>query len=119
MRMSIKKSNGLFHHPRAHPPCPPVVLPPGPRWGRPAAQRRSPPPGVPQGTPWNQQAIGEGLLGIAEGFFLRGPTGSTARQLGDFGNERLIVIAPVQAVTLRGLEEMPRQPASFGKGARD
>lgn len=42
-----------------------------------------------------------------------------AQQLGDFCNERLIGIAPVQAVTLRGLEEMLRQPASFGKGARD
>src|SRR5262245_25763698 len=28
MRISIKKSNGLFHHPRAHPPCPPVVYRP-------------------------------------------------------------------------------------------
>jgi hypothetical protein len=56
---------------------------------------------------------------LVEDLFLRGPADSTARQLGDFYNERMIVITPVQAVTLRGLEEMLRQPASFEKGARD
>jgi hypothetical protein len=35
-------SNGLFHHPRAHPPCPPAVLPlaPAPGVGPPAQRRR-------------------------------------------------------------------------------